>query len=236
MTHIGRITIISLLLLAAITTVITACGSRTLGTSPGPIAAARAFIFNSNPVGLHTTRGFSQRAAASPAAFTVNAQTTTPGGGNFSGFCNSLGPAAGRIALIPFGLGNFSDGNCNGSAGIGDVGVAIPQNGQIGNVSLDAVGLGTGAEDGQVGLNSTASGQIQVAVLHADGTQTFAPITCSLGVSTDVNSKVHCDDKGNAAHITNVVAGDQVVVRIWSQPGDQYRALRVNLEYATPTF
>jgi hypothetical protein len=52
----------------------------------------RAFVFNANPLGFHVTRGFGP-SRASIAPFTVNAQATTPGGGNFPGFCDGSGSA-----------------------------------------------------------------------------------------------------------------------------------------------
>jgi hypothetical protein len=33
-----------------------------------------------------------------------------------------------------------------------------------------------------------------------------------------------------------VIAGDQISARIFYNAGDVYRAIRVNIEYATPTF
>jgi hypothetical protein len=223
---------LSALALLAIVITITACGGR----APGSLgAAARGLIFNANPVGLHITKGFGTVSASAAGAFTVNAQTVAPGGGNFSGFCDVLQQGSARTASPIFGLGLWSSGACNTQPGAAaNVGVAIPQAGQIGNVSVDAFGTGTVADDGKVGLDSTASGQVEVVVLHQDGTQTITPVSCSLGVSS--NASVHCDDKAQAAHHTNVAAGDQVIAFFWYNPADTYRSIRVNIEYATPSF
>ena len=242
MKAVGRFASFVLVSLTSIVITITACGggSSQPGGGGGIGTAARALIFNANPLGLHITRGFgpSRASLEHPAAFTVDAQTTTPGGGNFAGFCDLVGVASpgARVQSGIFGLGLWASGACNTVAAPPgpEVGVTIPQAGQIGNVSLDAVGTGSGVDDGNVGLNSTASGQIQVVVLHADGTQTITPITCTLGVSSA--AKVHCDDKNSPAHHTDVVAGDQVAAHFWYNGGDSYTAIRVNIEYATPTF
>lgn len=234
MKRLVRTLLLFIILLAASIITITACGgNKAPGTNP--TGAQRAFVFNSNPVGLRVTKGFGAASAALSSPFVVNAQSTTPGGGNFSGFCNAVNPPAGRAALVIYGLGLWTSGDC-AVAGLpdSDVGVTIPQNGQIGNVSIDAVGTGTGADDGTVGISSTGSGQIQIDVIHADGTRTKTAISCTLGISS--NAKVHCDDSSQPAHHTSVVAGDQVVARFWFNPGDSYRAIRVNLEYATPAF
>jgi len=74
------------------------------------------------------------------------------------------------------------------------VGVSVPQAGQIGNLTVDARGIGVSPDDGGVGPNSTASGQLEVEVIHVDGTQTVESLTCSLGVSP-ADAKVHCEDK-----------------------------------------
>lgn len=236
----GRFASFVLVSLASIVITITACGGGALpiGGGGGLPAAARAFIFNANPVGFHITRGFSAARASlhKQTAFTVNAQAPTPGGGNFPGFCNSVNvaPTGARAATVVYGLGLWTSGECGlTSVSDSDVGVEIPQAGQIGNVTVDAIGTGSGTDDGKLGIDSTASGQIQVTVLHADGTRTDTAITCALGVSN--NAKVHCEDK-QAAHFANVAAGDQVTARFWYNGGDSYRAIRVNLEYATPTF
>ena len=227
---------ICLVLASAIVTtaIITACGGSSGGG--GIVERARAFIFNANPLGLHTTSGFGPgRRADGSSTFTVNAQSPTPGGGNFPGFCSSIAPSSGRGATVVFGLGLWSSGDCAGS-GVPDsaVGVAIPASGQVGQLTVDAIGQGTGADDGKVGIDSTGSGQIQLKVVHADGTETTTPISCTLGVSSP-GAKVHCEDK-NAAHNTSVSAGDQIVARYWYNAGDSYNSIRVNVEYATPTF
>lgn len=232
MKTLARLTLLSALLLIAIVITITACGghSGTLG------AAARGLIFNANPVGLHITKGFGSATRASVSGpFTVSAQTAAPGGGNFSGFCDVVQQGPARTASPIFGLGLWSSGACNTQSGASaQVGVAIPQAGQIGNVSLDAVGTGTVADDGKIGLDSTSSGQIEVIVLHQDGTQTITPVSCVLGISS--NAAVHCDDKAQPSHHTNVAAGDQVIAFFWYNAADSYRSIRVNVEYATPSF
>ena len=236
MKAVGRFASFVLVSLTSIVITITACGGGASQGGGGTPAGVRALIFNANPLGFHVTRGFGpSRASLQPAAFTVDAQTTTPGGGNFSGFCDQINPvpAGVRAQTGIFGLGIWSSGACTPPSGP-EVGVTIPQAGQIGNVSVDAVGTGTQPDDGKVGLNSIGSGQIQVVVLHADGTQTITPVSCTLGVSNE--AKVHCDDKNSPAHHTDVVAGDQVSAHFWFNGGDSYSAIRVNIEYATPTF
>ena len=217
------------------TAIITACGSGSTGGG-GIIDKARAFIFNSNPLGLHDTSGFGPgRRADSSSTFTVHAQSSTPGGGNFPGFCSSVAPASARAATVLFGLGLWSSGDCASSpTSDSAVGVAIPATGQVGQLTVDAVGQGTGADDGKVGVDSTGSGQIELKVVHADGTEATTSISCTLGVSSP-GARVHCEDK-NAAHNTNVSAGDQVVARYWYNAGDSYSSIRVNVQYATPTF
>src|SRR5262249_30434015 len=151
-------------------------------------------IFNSNPVGFHATQGFGPGRAALAGPFVVNA-ATTPGGGNFPGFCSGINPSAGRAATAIFGLGQWASGDCAAAAiGDSDVGVNLPQDGQVGNLTVDAGGHGNGAADGTVGLNSTASGQLQTKIIHADGTETITTLSCTLGVSTG-DAKVHCEDK-----------------------------------------
>jgi hypothetical protein len=229
----ARILLLSIIVMAAAVITITACGGNRPGGTGGG-TALRAFIFNANPLGFHVTKGFGP-SRASIAPFTVNAQATTPGGGNFPGFCDLFtGPSARTVTVI-YGIGRWTSGACNDrTTSDSDVGVAVPQTGQIGNLTIDARGIGTSPDDGSVGLNSTASGQMEVIVIHADGTRSTAPLTCTLGVSA-VDAKVHCEDR-TLAHHTDVVAGDQVVAKFWVSPGDSYRAIRVNIEFATPTF
>lgn len=233
MKKVARILLLSIIVLTAAVITITACGGSRSSGGPGG-AALRAFVFNANPLGFHVTKGFGP-SRASIAPFTVNAQATTPGGGNFPGFCDLFTGAGSRTATAVYGLGRWTSGACNDRATPGtDVGVAVPQSGQIGNLTVDAHGMGTSPDDGLIGLNSTSSGQIEVAVIHSDGTQTITPLTCSLGISA-VDAKVHCEDRSLAHHV-DVVAGDQVAARFWVAPGDSYRAIRVNIEFATPTF
>jgi hypothetical protein len=126
---------------------------------------------------------------------------------------------------VIYGIGRWSSGSCDDAATPdSDVGVSIPAAGQIGNLTVDAVGLGNGSD----------SGAMEVKVIHADGSQTITQVACTLGVSAAA-AKVHCDDK-TAAHHASVIAGDQVSARIFYNAGDAYRAIRVNIEYATPTF
>jgi hypothetical protein len=221
------IRVAALCLLSAITTVliITACGgSRSSGTGSSGNPLAALFIFNANPVGRHANHGNVSARASIANPFIVNAQTTTPGGGNFPGFCNTLDLVSARAASVLFGIGRWSDGNCaDHSTPDSDVGVSIPTAGQIGNLTVDAIGTGTASD----------SGQMEVKVIHTDGSQTITAITCTLGLSS--NTKVHCEDK-SSAHFTTVAAGDQVSARIFWDAGDTYRAVRVNIDYATPTF
>jgi hypothetical protein len=233
MKNVARILLLSIIVLTAAVITITACGGNNPGGTGGG-TALRAFVFNANPLGFHVTKGFGP-SRASIAPFTVNAQATTPGGGNFPGFCDSETGGLSRTATVIYGIGRWSSGLCNDRATPGsNVGVAVPQTGQIGNLTVDARGIGVSPDDGVIGLNSTASGQLQVEVIHADGTLTFESLTCSLGFSP-ADAKVHCEDKTIAHHI-NVVAGDQIVALFWVNPGDDYRAIRVNIEFATPTF
>jgi hypothetical protein len=233
MKKIARILLLSIIVMTAAVITITACGGNRSG-GPGGGTALRSFVFNANPLGFHITKGFGP-SRASLAPFTVNAQATTPGGGNFPGFCDTDNGALTRSATAVYGLGRWSNGSCNDHSTPGsDVGVSVPQNGQIGNLTVDARGQGTSPDDGTIGVNSTASGQLEVFVVHTDGTQGVVPLTCSLGVSS-ADAKVHCEDRTLNHHV-DVVAGDQVVAVFWVNPGDSYRAIRVNIEFATPTF
>jgi hypothetical protein len=167
----------------------------------------------------------------------VNAQNTTPGGGNFPGFCDGVLLTNGRARTTIYGIGRWTSGNCqDGQVQSSDVGLNIPQAGQIGNLTLDAISVtgSSGADDGLIGINGTTSGQMEVTVIHADGSLTQSSLTCSLGITTPAQ-KVHCEDK-TAAHHVAVSAGDQVTAQFWYNANEQYRAIRVNIEYATPTF
>lgn len=75
---------------------------------------------------------------------------------------------------------------------------------------------------------------MEVKIIHSDSTETILPITCTLGISNS-GQRVHCEDK-NSTHNTNVVAGDQVSARIIFNGGDSFTAIRVNIQYAVPTF
>jgi len=208
-----------------VVTIMTACGGGNSGSGGGgsnPLSSV--FTFNSNPVGFHGNKNPVADRIAGRLQSVVEAQAPTPGGGNFPGFCSNLALVSGRAAAVIFGIGRWSTADCSdGSTPDSDVGVSVPQAGQVGNLTVDAVGTGTG----------TDSGQMEVKVIHADGSQTVTTITCSLGISSD--AKVHCQDL-DPTHHANVVAGDQVSARIFWDPGDTYRAVRVNLVYATPTF
>jgi hypothetical protein len=224
MKRVGRIVALSIVVLMSALITITACGGNS-STGKNPVNALRAFIFNSNPVGLHTTRGFGAARASLASPFVVNAQAAASGGGNIAGFCNEVVPSSGRAATVIYGIGRWSTGSCeDATTPDSDVGVSILQTAQIGNLTVDAIGNGTGAD----------SGAFEVKVIHGDGTQNISAITCSLGVSA-VEQRVHCEDK-NAAHFTSVAAGDQVSARVFYNPGDSYRAIRVNIEFAAPTF
>jgi len=227
MKTLGRILALSMLSSALTILAITACGG-SMGAGGngggGTPQSARAFVFNWRPVHLLGTRFGVQRAAAD-SPFVVNAQAPAAGGGNLQGICDAVNPSSGRAATVLFNLGRWSSGSCQDAATPdSDVGVTIPQTGQIGNLTVDATGLGAASN----------SGQMEVKVIHSDGSQTILPLTCSLGVSA-AGSKVHCEDKSAADH-ANVSAGDQVSARIFYNAGDSYRAIRVNIEYATPTF
>jgi hypothetical protein len=233
MTNVARILLLSIIVLTAAVITITACGGNRPGGTGGG-TALRAFIFNANPLGFHVTKGFGP-SRASIAPFTVNAQNITPGGGNFPGFCDSHTGAGARTVTIVYGIGRWSSGSCDDRlTPDSDVGVAIPQNGQVGNITVDARGTGTVQDNGIVGVSGTGSGQLEVSIIHADGSRSVSPLTCSLGVSA-ADAKVHCEDKTLTHHV-DVVTGDQIIAQFWVNPGDAYRAIRVNIEYATPTF
>jgi FlaG/FlaF family flagellin (archaellin) len=234
MKKVARILLLSIIVMTAAVITITACGGNK--SSGGTGAALRALVFNSNPLGFHVTRGFGP-SRASIAPFTVNAQNTTPGGGNFPGFCDSVLLTNGRARTTIYGIGRWTSGNCqDGQVQFSDVGVNIPQAGQIGNLTLDAISVSgsSGADDGLIGINGTASGQMEITIIHADGSLIPTSLTCSLGVTTP-NQKVHCEDKTSAHHIA-VAAGDQITAQFWYNGNEQYRAIRVNIEFATPTF
>jgi|GEM_PF-5677339 hypothetical protein len=227
MKRVARLTLLSLTVLIAAIITITACGGNKTPGAPGVSAAVRSFIFNANPTGFHITHGFGASRASIASPFVVNAQSPSPGGGNFAGFCEAVPLASARGATVIYGIGRWSTGSCDDAATPdSDVGVSIPQNGQIGNLTVDAIAVsgGTGND----------SGSMEVKVIHTDGTQTVTQITCALGPST-AGQKLHCEDK-NATDHADVVAGDQVSARFFFNAGEQYRAIRVNVEYATPTF
>lgn len=214
--------LLALSLLSSVFTIliISACGG---SGAPNPVRQAAQFLFTWKPVHL-LGRVTGNQIASVQGPFVVNAQSTPPGGGNFSGFCNAVAPSSAKAATVLFGLGRWSSGSCDDAATPdSSVGVTVPQNGQVGQLTVDAVGTGTAAD----------SGTIEAKLVHADGTETILPLTCSLGISS--NSKVHCEDK-TAAHNSNAVAGDQFVARIFYETGDSYNAIRVNVQYATPTF
>jgi hypothetical protein len=201
--------------------IITACGGR--GSHPSSMAH-NLFSFDWKPAHL-LGRTSGNNIASNGGTFVVNAQGSTSGGGNLSGFCDRTAPSSGRAATVIFGLGRWSSGSCD-DARTPDtaVGVAIPQTGQIGQLTVDAVGQGTAAD----------SGVMELKIIHNDGSETILPITCTLGISSP-GSKVHCEDK-SANHNTNVTAGDQFAARIFYNPGDLYSAIRVNVQYAVPSF
>ncbi len=200
---------------------ITACGGN---ATRSPIAQAQNFFFSWKPVHLLGRTSGSQIASVS-GPFVANAQTTGSGGGNLSGFCADVAASGARAATVIFGLGRWSSGVCS-DAQTPDtqVGVTIPQNGQLGNLTVDAIGHGTGAD----------SGQMELKVIHQDGTQTILPITCTMGIS-NAGTKTHCEDKASA-HFSTVAAGDQFAARIFYNGGDSYTAIRVNIQYAVPNF
>jgi hypothetical protein len=223
---ITRLFLMSLICLAAIVLTITACGgSSNPSTTPG--AALKSLVLNGSPVGFHLTHRTTTTTASISSMFVANAQTVTPIAGNFPGFCNLLAPTvADHRASVIFGIGRWTDGKCDDAAtSDSDVGVSFQQAGQIGNLTVDAVGIGSAAD----------SGQMEVKLIHSDGTQTIVPLTCTLGISTDPNGKVHCEDKASA-HFVNVAATDQLSARIFYNAADAYRAIRVNVGYASPTF
>jgi hypothetical protein len=201
--------------------IITACGGR----GPNPSSTADNFFsFDWNPAHL-LGRTSGTNLADSSGAFIVSAQSTTPGGGNLSGFRDRVSPSSARAATVIFGLGRWSSGSCDDArTPDSSVGVAIPQNGQVGQLSVDAVGTGTAAD----------SGFMELKIIHSDSTETILPITCTLGISNP-GARVHCEDK-SAAHNTNVSSGDQFSARIFYNGGDIYNAIRVNVQYAVPTF
>ena len=76
MKKVARILLLSIIVMAAAVITITACGGNRPGGTGGGGTALRAFVFNSNPLGFHVTRGFGP-SRASIAPFTVNAQTAS---------------------------------------------------------------------------------------------------------------------------------------------------------------
>ena len=216
-----KMAMLTLVMLATTIALITACGGS--GSNPSSMAH-NFFSFDWKPAHLlGRTSGRNQ--ASNSSAFVVNAQSSTPGGGNLSGFCARTALSSGRGATVIFGLGRWSSGSCDDAATPDtSVGVAIPQAGQIGQLTVDAVGQGTAAD----------SGVMELKLIHNDGSETILPITCTLGISNP-GSKVHCEDK-SAGHNTNVAAGDQFAARIFYNAGDLYTAIRVNVQYAVPTF
>jgi hypothetical protein len=224
---IARLFLLSLICLAAIILTITACGGNSSSPSTTPGAALKSLVLNGSPVGFQLTHKAASTTASISSMFVANAQTVTPIAGNFPGFCNALAPTvADHRAAVLFGIGRWTSGSCDDAAAPdSDVGVSFQQAGQIGNLTVDAVGIGSAAD----------SGQMEVKLIHADGTQTIVPMTCTLGISTNPTGRVHCEDK-QAVHVVNVAATDQMSARIFYNAADSFTAIRVNIAYASPTF
>ncbi len=204
---------------------ITSCGGGGSMSAPGGgSASAHSIVFDWSPVRLLGLNSKTHQAsAASP--FVVNAQTATTASGNLSGVCNAIAQSRGPAATVLYNLGRWTSGECDDAQTPDtDVGVRVPAAGQIGNLTVDALGIGT----------SDTSGQLEVKIIHTDGSTTITPLTCSLGVNATANGKVHCSDLG-AAHATNVAQDDEVSARIHYVAGDAYRAIRVNIQFGAPT-
>lgn len=235
MRRIIRILVATIAMCVALAFFSIACGGGS-GSGSTSTSASHVSIFNSNPLGLHL-RSVSQAARASiGSAFVANAQgATSTVTSNLTGWCASFGvggiPQGARAAASFFALGRFTDGNCDDrSLADSSSGVVIPSNGQIGNLVCDAVGTGIASD----------SGQTQVKIIHADGSETVTPLTCAFGVSS--SGKVHSEDKTTADRV-NVLAGDQVAARFFINgptapggTGDSYTVIRVSIDYATPNF
>ncbi len=219
---------LAMLCWAIVICLITACGGGAAAKHPGGnTTASRLDAFIWTPVHLLSSRVTQQSAGISNSSpFVVNAQTATPTIQNLQGVCNATAPSSGRAATVLFNLGRWSHGACDDAqTPDSDIGVTVPHNGQVGNLVVDAVGTGTGADSGQIEFEVISS---------STGAKTIIPVTCTLAVSP-ANSKVHCEDRATG-HFTNINAGDQVVVRFFYNAGDAYRGIRVTAEYATPTF
>jgi hypothetical protein len=148
---------------------------------------------------------------------TANAQAPsvpTIGRNNISGFCGTLpNPPVSVAAVVPFGLGNRLDGRCTTPDVNG--GVVIPEDGWIGNFTIDDTDtIGT--------RNSDQSGRVEYYIngqlIH----------TITRGVDADG----HTEDLQSAnGHVFQVHAGDKVKVRYWQQAGDHESNIEWNIGF-----
>jgi hypothetical protein len=202
---------------------ITACGGMNSGPGISGHGTSKTSFFNWKPTKLAQI-GSSRPIASNFSPFVVSAQTVTAGGGNLSGFCDDIPLGVARGATVIFGLGRWNSGQCSDArTPDSSVGVTLPQAGQIGQLTVDAVGAGVAADSGQMFLK----------IIHADDTETVITLACTLGMNS-TPGRVHCEDK-DPAHNANVVAGDQFSARMFINPGDAYRAIRVTVQYGVPT-
>lgn len=223
MKQLARITALTFLLSALVLAFITACGSGH-GTGGGTNPPGSGFTFIWSPAHLATLHAAGSKAIAGASSpFTVSAATVT-GTGNLQGICSAIAPSSGRVATVLFNLGRWSSGSCDdGATPDSDIGVPLPAAGQIGNLKVDAVGNGSASN----------SGLVEVVIISAGGTRTITSLTCSLGQSA-VEARVHCEDL-TAGHFIAVNPGDQLITRFLYNAGDDYRGIRVNLDYGAPT-
>jgi hypothetical protein len=141
---------------------------------------------------------------------TAHAQSAvTIGFGNISGFCGILpNPPVSVAATVPFGLGQFTSGNCSAGSGVpdSDDGAIIRESGFIGNFQVSAAGTRTNAQSGRIEI------YINNAIIH----------TMTMGTANSVE---------DLTHTFPVNKGDKLKVRYWQQIGDQERNLHVDIGF-----
>lgn len=202
---------------------ITACGGMSSGPGTTGHGISKSVFFNWKPTKL-AQLATARQIASNSNPFVVNAQSVTTGGGNLSGFCDDIPMPVSRAATVIFGLGRWTSGQCSDSRSPdSSVGVTLPQAGQLGQLTVDAVGAGVAPD----------SGFMQLKIIHLDDTETIISLTCTLGMNS-TPGRVHCEDK-DPTHNVNVVAGDQFSARIFVNAGDSFHAIRVTVQYGVPT-
>lgn len=217
MTKVYRI-LTPMVMVLLIVAVIAACGggshSNTPGGSGGGSGSPKTItkqLLNLNPVHLLSV---SKKTVTQASAFNWNlvesayAQapaTPTIGFNNLSGFCGTLpNPPVSVAAVVPFGLGSFTDGRCN--LPDTDDGVPVPENGFLGNWKCEARGTRTNAQSGRCEF------YVNNQLVH----------TLTMGQSNSIEDLVT---------IKPVLKGDKVKVRYWQQPGDQEFNLKVGIGF-----